>query len=187
MHIKRLYAFFIASITVLSSLLFFPFEALCASLPEKGAALPSFQLPSPATESDLNYLGLKNPTFQLKDIDCQVLLVEIIGVYCPRCYEQAPLFNKLLSRINKKGLGDKVKMLAVAAGGTTNEIEHLRSSGSYEFPVVKDESYSVHKLLGEPRTPFTMLVAKDGKVLFAHVGTIEDVDNFFLQIQDFLK
>ena len=78
-------------------------------------------------------------------------------------------------------------MLAIAAGGTTNEIEHLRKTGSYEFPVVNDEPYTVHKLMGEPRTPFTLLVDREGKVLFAHLGIIEDVDNFYQQIMELVK
>lgn len=158
-----------------------------AGLPQKGGTLPPFQLPAPASDNDREYLGVKGPTFQLKDVPCRVLLVEILGAYCPLCYQQAPLFSKLFARINKRNLGDKVKMLGIAIGATPMEVEQLRKNGSYEFPVVQDESFAVHKLLGEPRTPFTMLVGKDGKVLYAHLGVIEDVDAFFQAIQDLVK
>jgi len=176
-----------SSIIIFSLLLCFPMPAFPEGPPEKGATLPSFQLPAPLLETDVNYLGLKESTFQLRDVNCQVLVLEIIGVYCPRCYQQAPLFNQLFARLNRKSMGDKVKMLAIAAGGTTNEIEHLRKTGSYEFPVVNDEPYTVHKLMGEPRTPFTLLVDREGKVLFAHLGIIEDVDNFYQQIMELVK
>ena len=165
--------------------LFAPVE--CAGLPQKDSKLPAFQLPAPASENDQQYLGVKPPAFQPEDVSCQVLLVEILGVYCPLCYQQAPLFNKLYGRIQKKNLGDKVKMLGVAIGATTTEVEHLRTSGSYEYPIVRDENFSVHKLLGEPRTPFTMLVGKDGTVLHTHLGVIEDIDAFFQLIQDLAK
>lgn len=161
--------------------------AFCAGLPQKDSTLPTFNLPAPSLEDDQNYLGVKGPTFQLKEVACEVLLVEILGVYCPLCYQQAPLFNKLFGRINKRNLGDKVKMLGVAIGATTMELDYLRKKGSYDYPVVQDESSAVHKLLGEPRTPFTMLVGRDGKVLYTHLGVIEDVDAFFQQIQDFVK
>jgi hypothetical protein len=175
------------AITVFFLLLCFPVAAFPAGPPEKGATLPSFQLLTPSLETDVSYLGLKGSTFQLKDIGCQVLAIEIIGVYCSRCYQQAPLFNKLFARLNRKGMGNKVKMLAIAAGGTANEVEHLRKTGSYEFPVVSDETYTVHKLMGEPRTPFTLLVDSEGKVLFAHLGIIEDVDTFYQQILELVK
>ena len=39
------------------------------------------------------------------------------------------------------------------------------------------------------RSQWAVLVqsARDGKVLYAHLGVIEDVDAFFQQIQDFVK
>ncbi|MFP5211931.1 MAG: TlpA family protein disulfide reductase, partial [Acidobacteriota bacterium] len=113
--------------------------ALCAEVPKEGQVLPAFQLSSPPVKGDADYLGIKRETFGIKDIECKAVLVEIIGVYCQRCYQQVPLFNKLFARLEKKGLGDKIKMLAVAAGGTVNEVEHLRASNAYEYPVVKDE------------------------------------------------
>ena len=161
--------------------------ARAAGLPQKGGTLPHFQLPAPTSDNDQRYLGVNGQTFQLKDVQCQVLLVEILGAYCPLCYQQAPLFSKLFARLNKRNLGDKVKMLGVAIGATPMEVEQLRKNGSYEFPIVRDESFAVHKLLGEPRTPFTILIGKDGKVLYAHLGVIEDVDAFFQVIQDLVK
>jgi len=158
-----------------------------AGLPQKGEAMPTFELPSPAGEADLTYLGLKGPKFSLRDVECKLLVVEIIGVYCPYCYEQAPLFNKLYEKLGKKNLGDKVKMLAVAAGGTANEVEYLRKNGSYEFPVSRDESFAVHKLLGEPNTPFTILMSRDGKILHTHQSILEDIDGFLKIIEDNLK
>jgi hypothetical protein len=162
-------------------------RAVGAGLPMKDSRLPAFQLPAPASESDLQYLGVQPPSFGLKDVQCEILLVEILGVYCPLCYQQAPLFNKLHGRIQKRGLGDRVKMLGIAIGATTAEVEHLRQGGSYVYPIVQDEKLVVHKLLGEPRTPFTLLVARDGKVLYTHLGVIEDMDAFFQVIQDLAK
>lgn len=174
-------------LTVASSPVLTTTPALCAEIPQKGGTLPSFKLPSPASESDRTYLGLKAPDFTLKEIEGQLLIVEIIGVYCPFCYEQAPLFSKLYARLNRKNLSGKVKMLAIAAGGTTQEAEYLRKNGSYEFPVVQDESFAVHKLLGEPRTPYTFLVSRDGKVLYAHPNILEDIDGFLQMIEEQLK
>jgi peroxiredoxin len=164
-----------------------PDMARGAGLPQKDGTLPVFQLPAPATADDLKYLGVDGPKLELKDVRCQVLLVEILGAYCPLCYQQAPLFSKLFARINKRNLGDKVKMLGVAIGATPMEVDQLRKNGSYDFPIVPDGAFAIHKLLGEPRTPFTMLVGKDGKVLYAHLGVIEDIDAFYQVIQELVK
>lgn len=167
--------------------IFMSYPAWCAGLPQKDGILPAFQLPAPASDNDQKYLGIAGPTFQLKDVRCEVLLVEILGAYCPLCYQQAPLFTKLYARLDRRNLSDKVKMLGVAIGATPMEVEQLRKNGTYEFPIVRDESFGVHKLLGEPRTPFTMLVGKGGKVLYAHLGVIEDVDALYQVIQDLVK
>jgi hypothetical protein len=163
------------------------FADFAEALPEKGATLPSFQLPAPQAESEQQYLGIKSASFSLQDVQSELLLVEIIGVYCPRCYQQAPLFSKLYTRIGRRNLAGKVKMLGIAAGATLMEVDHLRKAGSYGYPVVPDESFAVHKLLGEPLTPFTMLVNREGQVLYAHLGVIEDVDELFQLIQDIVQ
>jgi len=161
--------------------------ARAASLPEKGGSLPSFKLPSPSLADDVQYLGLKGETFELKDVECRLMLVEIIGVYCPHCYQQAPLFNQLHGRIAKRGLSDKVKMLGIAVGATTTEVDHLRKNGQYVYPVTRDSAFVVHKLLGEPKTPFTLLIDRDGKIIYTHQGVQEDIDGLFQIIQDNVK
>lgn len=159
---------------------------LAADLPRVGERLPSFELRAPVSDKEKSYLGLKGPSFRPADLPGEVLLLEVIGVYCPQCYKQAPLFNTLYNRIEKGKLRGRVKMLAMAAGGNPTEIEYLHQQGQYSFPVVPDADFSVHKLLGEPRTPFTLLVDPAGKVLFAHQGVIEDIDALFQRINQFL-
>lgn len=43
------------------------------------------------------------------------------------------------------------------------------------------------KLLGEPRTPFTLVVDRTGKVLLAHHGIIKDIDRFFDTVKESAK
>jgi peroxiredoxin len=161
--------------------------AWCAGLPKKGDTLPAFELQTPDSEKAKEYLGISQLRFRLKDISCRLLLVEIIGVYCPQCYQQAPKFNTLFNRIEKGKLKGQVKMLAIAAGGNTNEIKYLYEHVQYGFPVVPDEQFEVHKLLGEPRTPFTLLVDPEGKVLYTHMGIIENVDAFLKLINESVR
>jgi hypothetical protein len=158
-----------------------------ADLPKKGDTLPSFALQTPESAKAKEYLGLKQPSFRLKDIACRLLLIEIIGVYCPQCYQQAPIFNTLFNRIEKGKLKGQVKMLAIAAGGNDNEIKYLYEQVQYSFPVVTDERFEVHKLLGEPRTPFTLLVDPEGKVLYTHMGIIENLDAFLKLINESVR
>jgi peroxiredoxin len=171
----------------LAGLLLGGFQPLAAKepvLPSAGGTLPKLSLETPADEPDKKYLGVgKGGRFSLQQVDGHLLLMEIIGVYCPQCHKQAPGFNRLFQRIEKDPrLKAKVKFLAVAAGGTATEIAYLRREFSIPFPVISDARFEIHKQLGEPRTPFTMLLDRNRKVVFAHVGIIEDLDAFFQKI-----
>jgi peroxiredoxin len=159
----------------------------CGSVPQTGDLLPEFELVTPAGKADQEYLGVSGETFHLRDIDARVILVEVIGVYCPYCYEQAPLFRNLYNRIQDGKLAGKVKMVGIAAGGTPMEADYLRQEGQYDYPLVQDPKYEVHKFLGEPRTPFTMIIDKEGKVLYAHAGIIKDIDTLYGSIDKFVE
>jgi peroxiredoxin len=175
----------LAVICVAGAILSVP--VLGGELPKKGDSLPFFELQSPEAEKDRVYLGITKPVFRLQDIRSKLLLLEIIGVYCPVCYRQAPIFNNLYNRIEKSGLKGKVKMLALAAGGNQMEIQYLNEQKQYRFPIAPDPIFEVHKLLGEPRTPFTLLLSPEGKVLYTHMGVIEDLDAFWKTITELTR
>jgi thiol-disulfide isomerase/thioredoxin len=154
-------------------------------LPREGDVLPAFSLVAPESPGDRAALGLPDaPAFTIGDVGSPCLVFEVIGVYCPECHKQAPLFAKLNARLAKDArLSGRVKMLAMAAGATAKELEYLRKKGAYPFCVVNDPDYAAHKALGEPKTPFTMIVDRQGKVLFAHLGVITDMGDFFRTIE----
>jgi peroxiredoxin len=161
-----------------------PLAAKDKNVPFVGATLPKLALEAPAEDADKRYLGIaKGGKFSLQQVEGPLILLEIIGVYCPQCHKQAPGFNRLFQRIQKDPrLKAKVKFLAVAAGGTASEIAYLRREFAIPFPIVSDARFEIHKQLGEPRTPFTLLLDPQRKVVFAHLGVIEDLDSFFQKI-----
>ena len=163
---------------------FCPVPALSGTLPSEGSLLPQILLCAPESQKDRGYLGIGDvTTFSISQIDSPYTLIEIMGVYCPQCHEQAPLFNKLFYRIKKNSkIAKKVKMMAVAIGANPIEVSYVKKEFHIPFPIIRDPHFEIHKVLGEPRTPFTMLVTREGKVLFAHLGVIDDIDKFLLQI-----
>lgn len=161
--------------------------AYAGNLPEKGQNLPDFVLQSPSAQHHQTYLGITTPTFKLADIKSRLLVIEVIGVYCPQCYRQAPGFNNLYHRIEKSNLKGEVKLLGIAAGGNAREIQYLHDQKQYSFPIAPDLSFEIHKLLGEPRTPFTLIATPAGKALFTHMGVIENIDTFWKTIGDLMK
>ncbi|MBI5522187.1 MAG: TlpA family protein disulfide reductase [Desulfarculus sp.] len=164
-----------------------PLPALGGDLPTVGSVLPRIEFLAPPLKEDVAYLRIKGQSFRLADLKARLIWLEVIGIYCTRCYEQAPKINRLHKSLAKAGLGQQVKMLAVAAGGTIIECEHVRKNKQYLYPVVPDEDFAIHKLLGEPRTPFTMLINAHGQVLYTHLGVMEDTEGLLPMIKEHLK
>lgn len=155
--------------------------------PAAGGRLPVLTLPAPQDPAARDYLGVQGrETFGLTDLKADLILLEVVGVYCPFCVKQAPGYKTLHARLNKGKLKGRVAMFGLAAGGTEEEVRRLLGTGQYLFPVLGDPNYTVHKQLGEPLTPYTILCRPDGSVLFAHLGVIEDIEGLYQQIKGFL-
>jgi hypothetical protein len=159
--------------------------AAAGSLPQKGSVLPAMTIASPASAEERHYLGLgPGPTFDIGQIAADTVVLEIIGVYCPQCHVQLPLFNKLYFRLQKDPqLAAKVKFAAIAVGANATEVAYLKEQFKIPYPVMVDPPFTIHKQLAEPRTPFTMLITGGNQVAFAHLGIISDMDLFLKQIQ----
>jgi peroxiredoxin len=159
----------------------------CAGIPKKGDTLPAFKMQAPDSEKTRAYLGVTQEAFRISDLPCRLLLLEIIGVYCPQCYQQAPLFNNIYNRIEKSKFKGQIKMLALATGATDMEIAFLQKEQQYAFPILSDPTFDIHKMLGEPRTPFTMLIDPNGKILHTHMGVMEDMDALWKMMTEIIR
>jgi peroxiredoxin len=154
------------------------------STPAKGATLPEITLPVPAGVSEKEYLGLTGKdSFRISQIKTDLVILEIFSMYCPYCQREAPNVNELYKLINKRpDLKDRIKIVGIGAGNTPFEVDFFRNQYNIQFPLFSDESFSVHKLLGEVRTPYFFVIKSntDGsnKVIYSKVGSIEDPDKF---------
>ena len=182
---KTILLLFLAALSAFAT----PGQAQADDIPEPGDTMPELAMVRPGLEQDLAGLGIEPgpDTFSLADLTqsgAELILFEVIGVYCPFCHEQAPLFNNLHKRLARSGLDTRVRMLAVASGATEQEIEHLRKHSDYAYPLLRDQDYSLHAALGEPQTPFTLLIKSDGTIAYTHLGVIKDIDLLFTRIKE---
>jgi hypothetical protein len=169
-------------------------EDKTGSLPGPGNALWDFSLPTPGDEATLKYLGLdkSEEPFRLTDIKADLLLVEIISVYCVSCHGMAPYMNKLHDMIESDpDLRGKVKMIAVGAGNNVNELDAFRREKVVQFPLFPDENFEVHAMAGDPRTPFLIFARPDGAgglmVVDTHLGLMRDEKKLYESTRAALK
>jgi hypothetical protein len=65
---------------------------LAAGPPKPGEKLFDFTLPVPAERADRNYLGISGwgKTFRVADIKANLVLIEILSMYCPSARRRPP-------------------------------------------------------------------------------------------------
>jgi peroxiredoxin len=179
-------------------LLFFSFPKLNVRAgevtPAKGDFFPKISLAIPERESAREYLGLTGKgSFGIPQIKAELVIVEIFSMYCPYCQKEAPIVNDLYRIISEKpAMKDKIKIIGIGAGNTPFEVDVFRNKYDIPFPLFSDESFTIHKAVGEVRTPYFFVIrtGTDGsdRVIYSKVGTIQDPNRFLdLIIKDGLQ
>jgi len=133
----------------------FPFSLQATDrTPAKGEPFPAITLQKPGNTAELDYLGLKGKgSFQLAQIKTDLLIIEIYSMYCPYCQKEVPIIENLYDRITKeKDSNHTIKLIGIAAGNTPFEVEIFKNQYDIQFPLFSDESFDIHKKIGEVRT-----------------------------------
>ena len=153
-----------------------------------GDVLASITLPVPQEQNAKNYLGLTGEgSFAISQIKSEVVIIEIFNMYCNNCQNEAPRVNELYQALGKDAnLKGKIKMIGIGVGNTPLEVEVFRKTYGVPFPLFPDEDYSIHKAIGEVRTPYFIGVKisadKSLGVFHTHEGGFKDPVQFLKQL-----
>jgi len=157
------------------------------SAPREGAEFPGIAIPSPISEGHREYLGLrKGTTFMISQVKADIVIVEVLSMYCPFCQAEAPRVNELYRLIEgDPDLRGKIKIIGVAAGNTSMERDIFRDKYQIPFPLISDGDFILHKALGEVRTPYFIGVRVKGgeaRVIYSRLGAFDDPASFLEMI-----
>lgn len=148
--------------------------------PLEGEPLPDFDLEAPEKEAAREYLGLQEKgKFNLSQIKADVVIIEIFSMYCPHCQREAPTLNDFYNRIEaSQKLRGRVKLIGIGVGNSDFEVDFFRKQYQVPFPLFSDGDFSIHKLLGEVRTPYLigikMTPEGSHRVYYAKLGGAKD-------------
>ncbi|MBF0411579.1 MAG: TlpA family protein disulfide reductase [Desulfamplus sp.] len=153
----------------------------------KGESLSNVIFNSLNNISYQQYLDAGDKNFKLADINADVILVQIFSMYCPHCQRDAPNMNNFFNLIQKsESYKDKIKFIGIGVGNSEFEVEFFRKTYSVEFPLLPDQDFKIHKLLGEVRTPYFIgfKKIKDGslKLFMSESGGDREPKAFLEQI-----
>jgi thiol-disulfide isomerase/thioredoxin len=158
--------------------------------PAEGTQIPKLILPAPENPEHRRYLRLNGgESFQVSQIKSSVVIIEIYSLYCPHCQNEAPLLNDLYQAIEQdERLKGTIKIIGIGIGNSPFEVEVYRKTYNVLFPLFSDNEFTIHKSLGEPRTPYfiAIKVSDDGshKVVYSKLGSIKEVNGFLKMIAE---
>jgi len=152
--------------------------------PKKGGTLPLINLDVPKDPDHRSYLGLSGEgLFNISQIKAEVVIIQIFSMYCPLCQREASRVNELYEKIEKdpKARG-KLKLIGIGAGNSQFEVDIFLKTYEVPFPLFSDGDFSIHKSLGEVRTPYFIGVKinddRSLEIFYSRVGGFEKAEEF---------
>ncbi len=156
--------------------------------PVKGGTMPAIRLPVPKNSDERNYLGLSGEVFfQIPQIKARVIIIEIFSLYCPQCQAFAPEANVLYRMVDQvPDFRDRIKLIGIGAGNSAYEVETFKRKYDVPFPLFPDQDFAIHKVLGEVRTPYFIVIRtnknRTHEIIYSQPGAFEDAQIFLQQI-----
>jgi peroxiredoxin len=130
-----------------------------------------------------SYLGLPpdKDIVTIADVQTDLLLIEVLNVFCFPCQTHALALSKAYEIIeDRQDLKGKIKIIGVALGNTKEAVDTFMSDYGLAFPVVSDPELLAEKIIGPGiHTPFSLFIRRDtsgklGLVVGTHDAAIED-------------
>lgn len=191
MAIKRTYkkrgstltlsALLLLLIALVVAIIFWPVEASATN-----SSVPTAQNDIEATT--LIHAGDVAPDFTVKMLDGssvtlsqlrgKVVLISFWATWCPPCRQE---LSHLQKDVIDRFAGKELVVLPISRGEELKTVENFIDKMGYTFPVGLDGDQSIYKKYASNYIPRSVVVGKDGKVVYVAVGydeeTAKAIDN----------
>lgn len=159
-----------------------------------GDPFPPFKLTSNLTLEQQESLNLPaDKIISLEQFTAEILIIELLNIYCHTCQQQVPIFNQLWDSVQADTmLKDKVAILGITVGNNAREVIKFQKNFNPQYPILADRDKEVFNCLGNLKgTPQTYILKKDpsGKVYirYHHLGAVTSAETYLRKIKELLK
>jgi peroxiredoxin len=150
----------------------FTHSLLAAAL--AAACAGSFAAVAPhAPAPDFTLRALNGPNLRLKEERGRVVLVNFWATWCGPCREEMPKLNRLYEKYRAAGFD----LLGVNIDDDPRNAEAVAAKLGVKFPVLLDTDKQVSKLYDLSTMPSTVIIDRDGRVRYVHLGYLAGTEN----------
>ncbi|MDX1778125.1 MAG: redoxin domain-containing protein, partial [Thermodesulfobacteriota bacterium] len=159
-----------------------------------GDPFPLFTLTSNLTLEEQKSLNLpQEKTLSFEQFTSEILIIELLNIYCHTCQQQVPIFNQLWDSVQADPmLKNKVAILGITVGNNAREVAKFQKSFKPQYPILADQDKEVFNCLGNLKgTPQTYILKKDpsGKwyIQYHHRGAVSSPETYLRKVKELLK
>ena len=121
---------------------------------------------------DFTVQMLDGSRITLSDLRGKVVLVNFWATWCPPCRQE---MSHLQKDVIDRFAGQDVVVLPISRGEERKTVENFLEKMGYTFPVGLDGDQSIYKKYASNYIPRSVVVGKDGKVVYVGVGYDEEI------------
>ena len=111
----------------------------------------------------------------------KVTIISFWATWCSPCKKELENMTDLLDDWGKKY---NVQLVAISIDDTRNlmKVKPYVDGKKWKFTVLSDVNSETRRVLNYPSVPYTLVIDKDGKIVYKHIG-YQEGDEFVLEDQ----
>ena len=126
------------------------------------------------------HIGDMAPPFSLNTVDgvefClpkngKVVLINFFATWCGPCRVELPHIERIWTTHKDN---EDFRLLVIGREETTETVLQYSKENGFSFPIAADPDREVYSLFADELIPRTVIVSRDGRVVYSHAGFDED-------------